>query len=191
MELSARAADLGQRAAPDLDLGRKEVVAAPAGDRGLLGFAVVPPETDYPVPASPCARGAGRETSASSSASANPRKTWTIRYQSIELIIHPDGSATLERRKTRVTFPQPGASLGLQDRGLGISAVRPARRGDAGDRSPRPAPAVRWGGDEMPSLCQAAVNKLFTQEDYAGAVGVSCIDNMAIFRNPELMILER
>src|SRR5262245_13071299 len=174
--------------------GRKEILAAPAGDLGILGLGVVPPRTDYRfrvnLRQNPWTGNVGvvfgfRET--------HEADTRIVAYESIGLDPRPDGSFVMERRRTKFTFPADGPSHKQSTIVAAQLVDVPPRDEDTleievhRDHLFR----VQWAGAELHSLCNKKLENDLAADSFAGAVGIFCSNNMAIFRNGEVMHLDR
>lgn len=173
---------------------RKEILAAPAGDLGILGLGRVPAKIKnyrfrVNMRQNPWSSNVGIVFGFREKVDNDER---VIRYQSVGLVEQPDGSLLMERRRTVGTFPAEGPSRFQSAIIMSQFTARPPRDEEPLEIEVHGSHLLRviWAGVELPDLCRPALNAQFTEEDYAGEVGVFCSNNMAIFRNGEMMLLE-
>jgi serine/threonine protein kinase len=179
---------------PVWNKGRAEIISVP-GEIGLLGLLEPPAKSSYrfkiKINQNPWTGGVGvffgyQKTS-------DGTKT-IIRYQSIVLHKVEPNELWVERRKNTWRIMEDGKKILPPARVAGKALVMPPRGDEAsleievhGSFLAR----VNWAGQELPGLCDAKANAQFAPEDYAGALGVFNIRNHVVFRDAELMFLER
>ena len=172
---------------------RDELLVASAGDRGILGLADVPGGVGYrfqiTVRQKPWNGKFGIVFGFREQA-GDP----TMRYQSIALHPIPNDPTTflLDRSVTEVTTTPKGRRQFTSTLLERQPVARPSRHEEVLEIEVHHVlHNVRWAGQDVKSLCTREVNAKLKPEDYAGALGVININNMALYRDGRLMILER
>lgn len=172
--------------------GRNEILAAPSGDLGVLGLEKIPPGVDYrfrvTLRQNPWSGGCGLIFGFRDSADdKKPGK----QYHTVGLNLLREGVYRIERRFVRLFRTPKGLLLSKSE----LLAVEEIPAPTAAEETlevevhRHVLVGVRWAGRELPGLCGPFPD--FTEDDFVGWVGTVNVDNMAIFRDAQIMHLER